>query len=124
MVTDNIFTSSAADIAIEAQGEDGDGDDGGEMQAVDGDTMRKIMERAVKSRIYDKLDFMAGFFREGTVSHHMAKSKTRVVWFNDVSGRCQVLMLALLLCNSERFCRGFHAHGVALYRSFNDPKQP
>ena len=81
MVTDNIFTSSAADIAIEAQG-DGDG---GEMQAVDGDTMRKIMERAVKSRIYNKLDFMAGFFREGTVSHHMAKSKTRVVWFNDVS---------------------------------------
>lgn len=83
MVTDNIFTSPAADIAIEAQG-DGD-DDGEEMQAVDGDTMRKIMERAVKSRIYNKLDFMAGFFREGTVSHHMAKSKARVVWFNDVS---------------------------------------
>jgi len=81
LVTDNIFTSPAADIAIEAQG-DGD-DDGEEMQAVDGDTMRKIMERAVKSRIYNKLDFMAGFFREGTVSHHMAKSKARVVWFND-----------------------------------------
>ena len=41
------------------------------------------MEKAVESRVYGKLDFLADFFREGTVSKLMAESNARVVWMND-----------------------------------------
>ena len=41
------------------------------------------MEKAVESRVYGQLDFLADFFREGTVSKLMAESNARVVWMND-----------------------------------------
>jgi len=47
------------------------------------DEIKKIMERAVTSRVYGDLNFMADFFRPGTVSRLMAESKSRVVWLND-----------------------------------------
>jgi len=43
----------------------------------------KIMEKAVASREYNKLDFMAKFFQDGTISQLMVKSKARIVWVND-----------------------------------------
>ena len=76
-ITNNIFSSEAANLVSEStNSEDG-------MVAVSSDDMRKIMHRAVTSRIYSKLDFMAKFFEKGTVSHLMALSNVRVVWFND-----------------------------------------
>ena len=76
-IINNIFSSEAANLVSEStNSEDG-------MVAVSSDDMRKIMHRAVTSRIYSKLDFMAKFFEKGTVSHLMALSNVRVVWFND-----------------------------------------
>ena len=43
----------------------------------------EFMVKAVESRNYDKLDFMADFFRPGTVSRLCAQSKSRLVWMND-----------------------------------------
>jgi hypothetical protein len=43
----------------------------------------EFMTKAVESRNYDKLDFMADFFRPGTVSRLCAQSKSRLVWMND-----------------------------------------
>ena len=42
-----------------------------------------IMERAVESRVHDKLNFMSSFFRRGTICRLMCKSNARVVWIND-----------------------------------------
>lgn len=42
-----------------------------------------FVEKAVRSRVYGKLDFLADFFKDGTVSKFMAESKSRVVWMND-----------------------------------------
>lgn len=47
------------------------------------DELLDFMEKAVQSRIYDKISFMSSFFREGSVSQLMAKSSSRVVWLND-----------------------------------------
>eukprot|EP00986_Skeletonema_menzelii_P004169 scaffold1395_cov127-Skeletonema_menzelii.AAC.3 len=41
------------------------------------------MTKCIESRKPDRLDFMADFFREHTVSSTMVKSKTRIVWFQD-----------------------------------------
>ncbi|KAL7491747.1 hypothetical protein ACHAWT_001050 [Skeletonema menzelii] len=41
------------------------------------------MTKCIESREPDRLDFMADFFREHTVSSTMVKSKTRIVWFQD-----------------------------------------
>ena len=41
------------------------------------------MEQCVESREFGRLDFMSGFFRDGSVSQVMAKSEARVVWLND-----------------------------------------
>lgn len=43
----------------------------------------EFMEKAVESRVYGNLDFLADFFRDGTVSKLMAESNARVVWMND-----------------------------------------
>lgn len=77
-ITNNIFNSTSANLVAESTNSEDDG-----MVAVSSDDMRKIMHRAVTSRIYSKLDFMAKFFEKGTVSHLMALSNVRVVWFND-----------------------------------------
>jgi hypothetical protein len=41
------------------------------------------MTKCIESREPDRLDFMADFFRENTVSQTMVKSKTRIVWLQD-----------------------------------------
>mmetsp|Transcript_13192 Transcript_13192/g.21677 ORF Transcript_13192/g.21677 Transcript_13192/m.21677 type:complete len:822 (+) Transcript_13192:163-2628(+) len=41
------------------------------------------MTKCIESRKPDRLDFMADFFREHTVSSTMVKSKTRIVWLQD-----------------------------------------
>ncbi|GKY91909.1 hypothetical protein MPSEU_000162500 [Mayamaea pseudoterrestris] len=47
------------------------------------DELLLIMERAVESRVHDKLNFMSSFFRPGTICRLMCKSNARVVWIND-----------------------------------------
>jgi len=47
------------------------------------DQVRRIMEKAVASRVYKRLDFMSQFFREGTLSHVLAKGSAKIVYFND-----------------------------------------
>lgn len=42
-----------------------------------------LMEKAVESREFRRLDFLADFFRDGSVSKLMAESSARVVWMND-----------------------------------------
>ena len=54
-----------------------------ERVSLEPDQVRKIMEKAVASRTYKRLDFMCQFFREGTLSKALARGKARVVWFND-----------------------------------------
>lgn len=56
---------------------------GDERVSLEPDQLRKIMEKAVESRVYGRLDFMSQFFREGTLSRALAQGKARVVWFND-----------------------------------------
>lgn len=49
-------------------------------------TKEELLEfivKAVESRVYGKLDFMAEFFKPGTVSQLCAQSKSRLVWMND-----------------------------------------
>lgn len=43
----------------------------------------KHIEHAVESRKFGRLDFLEGFFRDGTVSKLMAQSTSRLVWVND-----------------------------------------
>jgi len=61
------------------------------------------MEKAVESREYRKLDFLADFFRDGTVSKLMAESNARVVWMNDWYPLkvCSFSFLALHVAFSE-----------------------
>ena len=47
------------------------------------DELLDLMEKAVESRRRERIEFMASFFRDGTVSHLMAKSTSKVVWLND-----------------------------------------
>ena len=47
------------------------------------DELLTIMEKAVQSRVYGKLDFMTKFFRDGTISQLMVKSTARIFWVND-----------------------------------------
>ena len=42
-----------------------------------------FMEKAVESRLYERLQFMADFFKDGTVSRALVQSKSKVVWLND-----------------------------------------
>jgi predicted lipase len=53
------------------------------MRALSEEELLRIMEHAVESREYGKLDFMANFFRTGTVSRLMVESQVRFVWIND-----------------------------------------
>jgi len=41
------------------------------------------MEKAVKSRVYNRMDFLQDFFKDDTISKVLAKSKARIVWMND-----------------------------------------
>lgn len=45
--------------------------------------LHAFVQKAVDSRVYGKLDFLAGLFKEGTVSKFMAESESRIVWMND-----------------------------------------
>jgi len=45
--------------------------------------LTSFVQDAVDSREYGKLDFLAGLFKDGTVSKFMAESKARIVWMND-----------------------------------------
>jgi len=47
------------------------------------DEILDLMEDAVESREYGKLDFMRDFFREDSVSAVMIQSDARIVWVND-----------------------------------------
>ena len=47
------------------------------------DELNAFVQNAVDSREYGKLDFLAEFFKEGSVCRFMAESKARVVWMND-----------------------------------------
>ena len=51
--------------------------------SLDPDQVRQIMEKAVASRVYKRLDFMSQFFRKGTISHVLSKGSAKVVYFND-----------------------------------------
>ena len=57
--------------------------DSGTQQSLTQEELLTFMEKAVESRVYGKLDFLADFFRGGTVSKLMAESNARVVWMND-----------------------------------------
>ena len=54
-----------------------------ERVSLDPSQVRIIMEKAVASRTYKRLDFMSQFFRKGTLSNALAQGKARVVYFND-----------------------------------------
>lgn len=54
-----------------------------ERQSLTQEELLDYMEKAVESRVYGKLDFLADFFRDGTVSKLMVESTARVVWMND-----------------------------------------
>ena len=43
------------------------------------DELNTFVQKAVNSRVYGQLDFLADFFKEGSVSRFMAESKSRVV---------------------------------------------
>jgi hypothetical protein len=47
------------------------------------DELNAFVQKAVDSRIHGQLDFLADFFKKGSVSRFMAESKARVVWMND-----------------------------------------
>ena len=47
------------------------------------DELTAFVEKAVESRVYGQLDFLADVFKDGSVSKLMAESKARVVWMND-----------------------------------------
>mmetsp|Transcript_6367 Transcript_6367/g.9002 ORF Transcript_6367/g.9002 Transcript_6367/m.9002 type:complete len:649 (+) Transcript_6367:3-1949(+) len=68
--------ADVGDLLFRSIGEDAD-------RVLTPDEVKKIMERAVTSRVYGDLNFMADFFKPGTVSRLMAQSKSRVVWLND-----------------------------------------
>ena len=51
--------------------------------SLDPDQVRQIMEKAVASRVYKRLDFMSQFFRKGTISHVLSKGSAKIVYFND-----------------------------------------
>uniref|UniRef100_A0A7S4HXS5 Fungal lipase-type domain-containing protein n=1 Tax=Odontella aurita TaxID=265563 RepID=A0A7S4HXS5_9STRA len=47
------------------------------------DTLLNMMEDALESREYGKLDFMASYFKEKSVSQLVILSQARLVWMND-----------------------------------------
>lgn len=76
-VTDALFRQGAGNSSL------GDKMAGDISHSLSQEELLTIMENAVESRVYGKLDFLADFFREGTVSKLMAESNARVVWMND-----------------------------------------
>jgi len=58
-------------------------DDDESMVDHDKDLLRRMMEVAVESREFDQLHFVKDFFKEGSISHVMAKSTAQLVWLHD-----------------------------------------
>jgi len=85
-VTDAVFKMADADPMMSRRLHNSiincGGMEGGTV-SLDPDQVRQIMEKAVASRVYKRLDFMSQFFRKGTISHVLSKGSAKVVYFND-----------------------------------------